>query len=60
MTTMQQRDHSPTSGAGQGHAMILTWKPDSVIWAFVDSSCVGCPTNPLVKALALLATQSCC
>ena len=35
-------------------------KPDSVIWAFVDSSYVGCPTNPLVKALALLATESCC
>jgi hypothetical protein len=33
---------------------------ESVTVAFVALSCVGCSTTPLVKALALLVSLSCC
>jgi hypothetical protein len=32
MIRMPQRDHSPTSGAGRRHVMILTWNPDKWHW----------------------------
>jgi hypothetical protein len=53
-------DAASAAGAGRASRTHTVRVLNPSFLAFVGSSCVGCPTNPQVRALGVLANESCC